>query len=76
MNIIDNEQSIAHFRSAGGDELIFIGAASAMDFKMAGNNLAHSLSKQLLFNLSALINESQKSFGITSHILLSATIEN
>ncbi|SEK66136.1 SDR family NAD(P)-dependent oxidoreductase [Parapedobacter koreensis] len=65
---------IAHFRSAGGGKLIFIGAKSAMDFSTAQYNLAYSLSKQLLFNFSALINESEKSFGITSHILLPGTI--
>ncbi len=69
------QKLITHFRSNGGGKLIFIGAASAMDYNTAENNLAYSLSKQLLFNFSALVNESQKSFGMTSHILLPGTIE-
>jgi NAD(P)-dependent dehydrogenase (short-subunit alcohol dehydrogenase family) len=63
-----------HFRQRGGGKLIFIGAKAAMKDSSAIGNLAYSLSKQLLFNFSALINESENKNGITSHILLPGTL--
>ncbi|SKB48050.1 SDR family NAD(P)-dependent oxidoreductase [Dyadobacter psychrophilus] len=69
------QKLIAHYKTVGGGKLIFIGAKAAMDFKIAGNSLAYSLSKQLLYNFSELINESEKSAGITPHILLPGIID-
>lgn len=66
---------IQHFRTTGGGKLIFIGAKSAMEFDVAGNNLAYSLSKQLLFNFSELINQTEKHYGISTHILLPGAID-
>jgi NAD(P)-dependent dehydrogenase (short-subunit alcohol dehydrogenase family) len=64
-----------HFRQRGGGKLIFIGAKAAMNNGSAIGNLAYSLSKQLLSNFSALINESENKNGITSHILLPGTLD-
>jgi NAD(P)-dependent dehydrogenase (short-subunit alcohol dehydrogenase family) len=69
------QELIAYYKTVGGGKLIFVGSKAAMDFKGAGNMLAYSLSKQLLYNFSALINESEKASGITSHILLPGTID-
>lgn len=66
---------VAYYKTVGGGKLIFIGAKAAMDFKTAGSSLAYSLSKQLLYNFSDLINESEKSAGISSHILLPGIID-
>ncbi|WP_035360844.1 SDR family NAD(P)-dependent oxidoreductase [Dyadobacter alkalitolerans] len=66
---------IAHFKTVGGGKLIFVGSKAAMDFKNAGSNFAYSLSKQLLYNFSDLINQSEANAGITSHILLPGTID-
>lgn len=65
---------ITHFKKNGGGKLIFVGAESAMDFTVAGDNLAYSLSKQLLYNYSALVNEFEIGSGIRSHILLPGII--
>ncbi len=70
------QKLITYFKTVGGGKLIFIGAKSAMDFKTAGNSLAYSLSKQLLFNFSDIINQSEHGSGITSHILLPGAIGN
>jgi NAD(P)-dependent dehydrogenase (short-subunit alcohol dehydrogenase family) len=64
-----------HFRQKGSGKLIFIGAKAAMNDSSAIANFAYSLSKQLLFNFSALINESENKNGITSHILLPGTLD-
>jgi NAD(P)-dependent dehydrogenase (short-subunit alcohol dehydrogenase family) len=69
------QKLVAYYKTVGGGKLIFIGAKGAMDFKGATNNLAYSLSKQLLYNFSTMINESEKASGITSHILLPSTID-
>lgn len=69
------QKLVAYYKTVGGGKLIFIGAKGAMDFNGASNNLAYSLSKQLLYNFSALINESEKASGITAHILLPSTID-
>jgi NAD(P)-dependent dehydrogenase (short-subunit alcohol dehydrogenase family) len=69
------QKLMAYYKTVGGGKLIFIGAKGAMDFKGAGNNLAYSLSKQLLYNFSTMVNESEKASGITSYILLPSTID-
>ncbi|MBT1690501.1 SDR family NAD(P)-dependent oxidoreductase [Dawidia soli] len=69
------QKLIAHYRTVGGGRLVFVGSKAAMDFNSASNNLAYSLSKQMLYNFSALINASEKAHGITSHILLPGTID-
>ncbi|MCD9017120.1 SDR family NAD(P)-dependent oxidoreductase [Parachryseolinea silvisoli] len=69
------QELIAYYKTVGGGKLIFVGSKAAMDFKGAGNMLAYSLSKQLLYNFSTLINESEKASGVTSHILLPGTID-
>lgn len=66
---------LANFRQKGGGKLIFIGAKAAMDSSSAINNVAYSLSKQLLFNFSEMVNESENKNGITSHILLPGTLD-
>lgn len=69
------QKLIAHYKTVGGGKLIFVGAKAAMDSKAAGNSLAYSLSKQLLYHYSELINESEKKAGITCHILLPGIID-
>ncbi len=66
---------VDHYRKSGGGKLIFIGAKAANNNSTAINNLAYSLSKQMLFNFTALINESEASFGITAHILLPGALD-
>ncbi|WAC14632.1 SDR family NAD(P)-dependent oxidoreductase [Dyadobacter pollutisoli] len=66
---------LAHFRQKGAGKLIFVGAKAAMDSGSAINNVAYSLSKQLLFNFSEMVNESENKNGITSHILLPGTLD-
>jgi short-subunit dehydrogenase len=66
---------LAHFSEKGSGKLIFIGAKAAMSNSSAIGNFAYSLSKQLLFNFSELINESESKNGITSHILLPGTLD-
>jgi len=69
------QQLIAHYKTAGGGKLIFVGAKAAMNPKTAIGSSAYSLSKQLLYNFSELINEGGKSAAITSHILLPGIID-
>lgn len=66
---------LAHFREKGSGKLIFIGAKAAMNNSSAIGNFAYSLSKQMLFNFSTLVNESENKSGITSHILLPGTLD-
>ncbi len=66
---------VSHYRKAGGGKLIFIGAKAANNNSTAINNMAYSLSKQMLFNFTALINESEASFNITAHILMPGTLD-
>ncbi|MCF0060269.1 SDR family NAD(P)-dependent oxidoreductase [Dyadobacter chenwenxiniae] len=69
------QKLITHYKTAGGGKLIFVGAKAAMNPQAAASSLAYSLSKQLLYNFSELINESEKSAGTTSHILLPGIID-
>jgi len=69
------QKLVGYYKTVGGGKLIFVGARAAMNFKGASNNLAYSLSKQLVYNFSTLINESEKASGITAHILLPGTID-
>ena len=61
---------IEQYKKQGAGIIIFIGANAAMNANRAKNNLAYSLSKQLLFNYVTLINAAENHAGITAHILL------
>ena len=66
---------INHFRRSGGGKLIFIGAKAAYNNSTAIHNIAYSLSKQMLFNFTAMINESEAEFNTTAHILLPSALD-
>ena len=66
---------VNHFRKKGGGKLIFIGAKAAYNNSTAINNFAYSLSKQMLFNFTGMINESEAAFNTTAHILLPGTLD-
>jgi NAD(P)-dependent dehydrogenase (short-subunit alcohol dehydrogenase family) len=66
---------VRHFRNAGKGKLVFIGAKAAVVPDLAAGNLAYSLSKQLLLQLTQLINEGEKEFGTRAHILLPGTMD-
>lgn len=66
---------VKHFRKKGGGKLIFIGAKAAYHNSTAISNMAYSLSKQMLFNFTAMINESEAEFKTTAHILLPGTLD-
>ncbi len=66
---------IQHFKRSGGGQLIFIGAKAANDNNTAINNMAYSLSKLMLFNFTAMVNECESAFGTVAYILLPRTID-
>jgi short-subunit dehydrogenase len=66
---------LRHFRSYGGGHLIFMGARAAQDPQLAVQNVAYSLSKQMLLNLVELVNASESSSGSSAHILLPGTLD-
>lgn len=66
---------VQHFKNTGGGKLVFIGARAAMDISSAAQNQAYSLSKQMLYNFSSLINESENAANISAHILLPNTLD-
>lgn len=65
---------LSYFRQTKNGHLILIGAATAMDPGSSIQHVAYSLSKQALFNLSAMINADVTN-GTTAHILLPSTLD-
>lgn len=62
-------------RKAGGGRLVFVGAKPALEPVAAKETLAYALSKSLIFNLSAILNESGKGAGITSSVVVPSIID-
>jgi len=66
---------LPHYKKNGGGKFIFIGAKAAMNPDSATNNVAYALSKQLLVQLTQIINAANKSNRISAHILLPTTLD-
>ncbi len=62
-------------KTAGGGRLVFVGAKPALEPAAAKETLAYALSKSLIFNLSAILNESGKGAGITSSVVVPSIID-
>jgi short-subunit dehydrogenase len=66
---------INHFRKSGGGKLVFIGAKAAYNKSTAIQNMAYSLSKQMLVNFTAMVNESEAGYNTSAHILLPGALD-
>lgn len=65
----------AHMVENGGGTIMVIGAKPAIELTLGKNMLAYTLSKSLLLNLVAILNEEGKDKGVTLHALIPGTID-
>lgn len=66
---------IAHFKTQGGGQLIFIGAKSAVNSGSGTANFAYTLSKSLLLKMAETINSEYESEEITATIIAPSIID-
>jgi NAD(P)-dependent dehydrogenase (short-subunit alcohol dehydrogenase family) len=65
----------AHLKENGHGRIILVGSQPPLMPKKATKSVAYSLSKSLLFQLAAILNEDSKGTDVVTHVVVPSTID-